>query len=83
MLFLNVRRILTLCPTTCAHHSLMIRNLLSDLAGKNLRFTEKLTRMGQRFLPFRPRLPLRSVNRTERACIRSICFGCRLFLFFL
>ncbi|MCQ4771185.1 Crp/Fnr family transcriptional regulator [Intestinimonas massiliensis] len=48
VLFLNVRRILTMCPTTCAHHSRMIRNLLSDLAGKNLRFTEKLTHMGQR-----------------------------------
>jgi hypothetical protein len=26
----------------------MIRNLLSDMAGKNLRFTEKLSHMGQR-----------------------------------
>lgn len=48
VIWLNVRRILTTCPSACAHHTRMIRNLLSDLAGKNLRFNEKLTHMGQR-----------------------------------
>jgi len=48
VMWLNVRRILTTCPSACAHHTRMIRNLLSDLAGKNLRFNEKLTHMGQR-----------------------------------
>jgi CRP/FNR family cyclic AMP-dependent transcriptional regulator len=48
VMWLNVARILSTCPTACAHHSRMIRNLLSDLAGKNLRFSEKLTHMGQR-----------------------------------
>ena len=47
-LFLNVKRILSLCPSACAHHSRIIRNLLGELAGKNLRFNEKLTHMGQR-----------------------------------
>ena len=47
-LFLNVKRILTVCPSACAHHSRIIRNLLGELAGKNLRFSEKLTHMGQR-----------------------------------
>lgn len=47
-LFLNVKRILNLCPSACAHHSRIIRNLLSELAEKNLRFNEKLTHMGQR-----------------------------------
>ena len=32
----------------CAHHSRIIRNLLNELAEKNLRFSEKLTHMGQR-----------------------------------
>ena len=32
----------------CAHHSRIIRNLLGELAEKNLRFGEKLTHMGQR-----------------------------------
>lgn len=32
----------------CAHHSRIIRNLLSDLAGKNLLLNEKLTHIAQR-----------------------------------
>lgn len=47
-LFLNVKRILNVCPSACAHHSRIIRNLLSELAEKNLRFNEKLAHMGQR-----------------------------------
>ena len=47
-MFLNVKRILTVCPSACTHHSRIIRNLLGELAGKNLRFSEKLTHMGQR-----------------------------------
>ena len=47
-MFLNVKRILTVCPSDCTHHSRIIRNLLGELAGKNLRFSEKLTHMGQR-----------------------------------
>lgn len=48
VLFLDVRRILTMCPSSCAHHSRIIRNLLSDLANKNLHFNEKVTHLGQR-----------------------------------
>ena len=47
-MFLNVRRVLTVCPSACTHHSRIIRNLLGELAEKNLRFSEKLTHMGQR-----------------------------------
>ena len=47
-LFLNVKRILNVYPSACTHHSRIIRNLLSDLAEKNLRFSEKLTHMSQR-----------------------------------
>ena len=47
-MFLNVKRVLNVCPSACAHHSRIIRNLLSELAEKNLRFSEKLTHMGQR-----------------------------------
>lgn len=47
-LFLDVRRLLTACPSGCPHHSRMIQNLLADLAEKNLRFNEKLTHLGQR-----------------------------------
>ncbi len=48
VLFLNVKRVLNVCPSACAHHSRIIRNLLGELAEKNLRFSEKLTHMGQR-----------------------------------
>ena len=48
VLYLNVRRILTVCTSACAHHSRVVRNLLGDLAEKNLRFGEKCTHMGQR-----------------------------------
>ena len=47
-LFLDAGRILTVCPSACAYHSRIIRNLLGELAEKNLRFGEKLTHMGQR-----------------------------------
>lgn len=45
---MDVKRILTVCPSACAHHSRIIRNLLGELAEKNLRFGEKLTHIGQR-----------------------------------
>ena len=48
VMFLNIKRVLNVCPSACTHHSRMIRNLLGELAEKNLRFGEKLTHMGQR-----------------------------------
>ena len=45
---MNVKRILTTCSSACAHHSRIIRNLLSDLAAKNLAYNEKLTHITQR-----------------------------------
>lgn len=47
-MFLNVKRIMNVCPSACPHHSRIIRNLLGELAEKNLRLGEKLTHMGQR-----------------------------------
>lgn len=48
VMFLNVQKMLTTCPVTCGRHSRMIRNLLTDLAGKNLRLNEKSTHMSQK-----------------------------------
>ena len=48
VMFLNVKRILNVCSSVCAHHSRIIRNLLVELAEKNLRFSEKLIHVGQR-----------------------------------
>ena len=47
-LFLNVKRILTVCSSACEHHNRVVRNLLGELAEKNLQFHEKLTHMSQR-----------------------------------
>lgn len=48
VMFLNIKRILDVCPSACAHHSRIIRNLLGELAGKNLRFAEKISHITQR-----------------------------------
>ena len=48
VLFLNVKRVLTVCSSACAHHSRIIRNLLGELANKNLRLGEKVTQISQR-----------------------------------
>ena len=48
VLFLNVKRLLTVCPSACAHHSRIIRNLLERPCGKNLLLNEKLTHIAQR-----------------------------------
>ena len=47
-MFLNPQRLLTLCPSACAHHSRIVQNLVRDLAGKNLLLNEKLTHTTQR-----------------------------------
>lgn len=48
VMFLNVKRILTVCTSACSHHSRIIRNLLGELADKNLMLGEKVSHMGQR-----------------------------------
>jgi len=48
VLFLDVQRLITLCNSACDFHNRVMRNLLFDMAGKNLRFNEKLTHMAQR-----------------------------------
>lgn len=45
---LNVKRVLNVCSSACAHHTQIIQNLLGELAEKNLHLGEKLTHMGQR-----------------------------------
>ena len=48
VMFLHIKRVLSVCPSACSHHSRISRNLLGELAEKNLRLNEKLTHMGQR-----------------------------------
>lgn len=42
VLFLEVGRVLHICPNTCAHHERLIRNLLSLSAQKNLNLSRKI-----------------------------------------
>lgn len=48
VMFLNVKKILTTCPSGCEHHNRIIRNLLAEIAEKSLQLNEKLTHIGQR-----------------------------------
>ncbi len=48
VMFLDVKRVLNICSSACTHHSRIVRNLLGELAQKNLKSGEKLTHMGQR-----------------------------------
>lgn len=48
VLFLDVKRILTMCPSACQFHGRLIRNLLSALALKNKMLTQKLEHMSKR-----------------------------------
>ena len=48
ILFLDIGRVLTTCPSACAFHALLIRNLLEVLAVKNLTMNEKLIHLTQR-----------------------------------
>ena len=48
ILLLNVKRLLTACPTVCDHHQKLIRNLVSVLANKILLFNDKITHVSKR-----------------------------------
>ena len=47
-MFLNIQRITTVCSETCPQHALLIRNLVSVLARKNLQLNDKITHMSKR-----------------------------------
>ncbi len=48
ILLLNVKRLLSTCPTACGHHQKLIRNLVSVLANKILILNDKITHVGKR-----------------------------------
>ena len=48
ILFLDVSRILTMCSSACAHHTQLLKNLLSAIALKNIQGNEKLLHVTQR-----------------------------------
>ena len=48
ILLLNVKRLLSTCPTACGRHQKLIRNLVSVLANKILILNDKITHVGKR-----------------------------------
>lgn len=48
VLFLDVNKILTTCPSACRFHGQFVWNLLSVIASKNKLLTQKLEHMSQR-----------------------------------
>ena len=48
VLFLDINRVLTMCPSACRFHGRLIRNLLSSLAARNKVLAQKLEHMSQR-----------------------------------
>ena len=48
IMLLNMERFLKTCPHACAHHSRMVRNLVSVMARRVLDLNEKLTHMAKR-----------------------------------
>lgn len=70
VLMLNINRILSVCPTGCLHHTQMIRNLVSTLAEKALRFNNKITHMSKRST----REKLLSFLSSEAQCSKSLSF---------
>ena len=48
ILMLNVNHLLTTCQNSCTHHSRLIRNLVSVLAGKVLQWDSKITHISKR-----------------------------------
>lgn len=48
VMWLNISKILTVCPKACSKHSHIIHNLLADMAAKTLRLNEKVSHMAHR-----------------------------------
>ena len=48
ILLLNLKRVLHTCSSSCVFHHIIIRNLLSEIAKKNIQLNEKLIHMAQR-----------------------------------
>ncbi|MGN0243486.1 MAG: Crp/Fnr family transcriptional regulator [Lachnospiraceae bacterium] len=48
VLLLDCRRVFTLCSNSCHFHSTLIKNLLQEIAQKNLALTQKIRYMSQK-----------------------------------
>ncbi len=48
VMFFNLRRVLTNCPRTCAHHRRLMENLLLLISNRNRQLNEKISHLSQR-----------------------------------
>lgn len=48
VLFLDMKKLLTVCSSTCVFHSKLIQNMLWIIASKNLNFTHKIDHMSKK-----------------------------------
>ncbi len=48
IMFLEISKIVTTCSNSCAHHTMIIRNLLKSIAVSNLNLTEKIEHISKR-----------------------------------
>ena len=48
VIFFDVKRIITVCPTACKFHSMVIQNLFYAISEKNRKLVQKLTFMSKR-----------------------------------
>lgn len=48
VIFFDVKRIITVCPTACRFHSAVVQNLFFAISEKNRRLVQKLTFMSKR-----------------------------------
>ena len=48
VLLMDSRRMLTACPSPCAAHTALLRNLIAVLAGKNIALTDKIRHISKR-----------------------------------
>ena len=47
VLLLNIKRMLTTCPSACDHHNKLVRNLVAGMAGKVLTLNDKITHISR------------------------------------
>ena len=48
VVFFNVKRIITTCPSACRFHSLVVQNMFFAISDKNLKLVQKLGHMSKR-----------------------------------
>lgn len=48
VLFLDIHRVLTVCPSACGFHTRVVANLVSVMAKKVMTFNEKITHMSKK-----------------------------------